>query len=629
MRFILPEYLLLLLALPLFILGAVIQRRGVADRVRLLVGKRLQPLLYHPPVVMRAWAGLSSLIIALLLLIVSLASPSGASREEPEKIAARSIMIAIDVSRSMFATDLQPNRFHAAKASALELLDRFSSERIGLIAFSGTAWVQAPLTLDHQALRDTLEQLDTPTGESPDWIPRDGSDLPSAVRLAVRTLQKHAPPSTSLIILSDGENHHLGVPEAASEAAAAKVTVFSVGFGTTEGSTIPDPSSTDGNFYDRDGSLVISSLNSDPLALLCRITGGTYSEGAGRRFLSQVETEIEGMASVELEGSNRRIESPLFQWFLVPSILFFAAGMVLISGYPLGRRKEKRKSEAPVSPVLSSLLIFAFVFSFAFPSQAAPLLPTPAARALTNGDPEKALLLFEREIRTSRGERKAKLNLGAAAAAYRVSDYPTAQQYYSGALLSTDLAVQKQAHFGLGNASFYRGLRSLAASPESPSTLRHWSDSISHFSDVLKMEPSNKKAAENLAYVKRRFEEHSAQLLSPTNPEEGSNENPAPPERSKKEPEGEPQTNEPKQPNPSTPPSSASDNSPPTSDSIPQPDEPENTDRETNPPPQSKDPAPGETSEEFARRILRDNADFETKLIPRKLSKGQRSRKDW
>ena len=139
MRFILPEYLLLLLALPLFILGAVICRRGVADRVRLLVGKRLQPLLYHPHGVMRAWAGLSSLIIALLLLIISLASPSGASREEPEKIAARSIMIAIDVSRSMFATDLKPNRFHAAKTSALELLDRFSSERIGLIAFSGTA----------------------------------------------------------------------------------------------------------------------------------------------------------------------------------------------------------------------------------------------------------------------------------------------------------------------------------------------------------------------------------------------------------------------------------------------------------------------------------------------------------
>ena len=143
------------------------------------------------------------------------------------------------------------------------------------------------------------------------------------------------------------------------------------------------------------------------------------------------------------------------------------------------------------------------------------------------------------------------------------------------------------------------------------------------------MEPSNKKAAENLAYVKRRFGEHSAKLLNPTNPEEGSNENPTPPEPNNKAPEGEPQTNEPEQPNPSPPPSSASDKSPSTSDPISQPDEPENTDRKTNPPAQSKDPAPGETSEEFARRILRENADFETKLIPRKLSKGKRSRKDW
>ena len=143
------------------------------------------------------------------------------------------------------------------------------------------------------------------------------------------------------------------------------------------------------------------------------------------------------------------------------------------------------------------------------------------------------------------------------------------------------------------------------------------------------MEPSNKKAAENLAYVKRRFGEHSAKLLNPTNPEEGSNENPTPPETKNKAPEGEPQTNEPEQPNPSPPPRSASDNSPSTSDPISQPDEPENTARKTNPPAQSKDPAPGETSEEFARRILRENADFETKLIPRKLSKGKRSRKDW
>ncbi len=625
MRFVLPEYFLLLLALPLFILGAVTVRRGVPNRVRQLVGKRLQPLLYKPRGGIRDWAGLSSLIIALLLLIISLASPSGSVREEREKIEARSIMIAIDISRSMFATDLQPNRLHAAKAAALELLDQFSSDRIGLIAFSGTAWVQVPLTLDHQALRSTLEQLNTTVSESPDWIPRDGSDLPAAVRLAVRTLQKNSPSSTTLIILSDGENHHLGVPEASSEAAAAKVTVFSIGFGTAEGTTIPDPSTTDGNFYDRDGSLVISSLNRKPLALLSSITGGTYSEGANGLFLSQVRTAVERTGSVALEGSRRQIESPLFQWFLGPSILLFATGMVLISSYPLNRRKEKRKLGTALTPLLIGLLIFAF----SFPSQAAPMFPSPATRALTKGNPEKALLLFKQEIRKSQGERKARLHLGAAAAAYRVGDFLIAQQHYSGALLSADLEVRNQAHFGLGNASFYRGLRTLTEEPESPSILRHWGDSISHFKEVLKINPSSKKAIENLEYVKRRMKEHSTNLINPATPEEGSSEKEKATESKTKPPKDEAQNSGPQQPNTSTPPNPATAKPSTDSELSEQQDEPEKTDRDAEPSLPSKDLAPGETSEEFARRILRDNADFETRLIPRKLSKRQRPRKDW
>ena len=628
MKFILPEYLLLLLALPLFISGAVFYRRGITRRVRLLIGTRPQPSLSHPRNTLRGWAGLTSLIIALLLLIVALASPVAGFREEQETVRARSIMIAIDVSRSMFATDLQPNRFHAAKASALELLDRFPSDRIGIIAFSGKAWVQAPLTLDHEALRSTLQQLDTAARGTTDWIPRDGSDLPSAVRLAVRTLQKHELASTTLIVLSDGENHHMGVSEAASEAAAAKVTVFSVGFGSIEGSMIPDSSTADGNFYDRDGSLVISSLNREPLALLSRVTGGTYSEGAGRRFLFQVENAIERMEFAEFKGSRRRIANPLFQWFLAPSILLFATGMVLNSGYPLSRRNTKQKRTGPPSP--NALLVSGLVIlSFAFPCKAAPLLPTSAARALSEGEPKKALLLFEKQIKASRGERKAKLSLGAAVAAYRLRDYLSAQHHYSEALLSTDLDVQQHAHFGIGNASFYRGLELFSTSPESRTALLHWGDSISHFTQVLRIAPADKNAAENLAHVKRRFDEHSAQIPPQTSAQKGKDEKPKSQESKTKENETESPPTDPNQQNKPALPSSPSDKPKPDPQDQTQPDQPESPDNRNQLPPKSKEPIPGETPEEFARRILRDNADFETKIIPRKISQGRRPRKDW
>ena len=135
-------------------------------------------------------------------------------------------MIAIDVSRSMFAEDVTPNRFHAAKASALELLDRFPHDRIGIIAFSGMAWVQSPLTIDHSALRDTLEQLDYARNQDNDWIPRDGSDLATAVRLAIKQLHKTGQRENTLVILSDGETHHGGITQAAHEADREGVTIF-------------------------------------------------------------------------------------------------------------------------------------------------------------------------------------------------------------------------------------------------------------------------------------------------------------------------------------------------------------------------------------------------------------------
>ena len=643
MTFVLPEYLLLLLTLPILCLGAALSRRRVARRTELLIGKRLQAILCQPLSVKRGWATLSSLIIALALVIISLASPSAGYREAREKIRARSIMIALDVSRSMFATDLKPSRLDAAKAAALELLERFPEDRIGLIAFSGNAWVQAPLTLDHDALRTTLQQLGRATAGSTDWIPRDGSDLPSAVRLAVRTLRTYEQPDSSLIILSDGETHQKGIQEAAYEAAAEGIMIFPVGFGTPEGSLIPDSSSPDGNFYDREGSLVISSLDREGLSILSDTTGGTYSEGAGQEFLSQVETAVERMKSAELEGSGIQIANPLFQWFLGPSILLLCTGMVLRSGYPLRSRMRQQSPEHQTSPPLSAHprnsgylltlpLIMFVVLTLTLSSKAAPLLPIPATKALIEGDSKKALLLFEREIATSRGERKIRLSLGAGAAAYRMDDYASALTHYSNALLSSDPEVQQQAHFGIGNLSYYRGLKSLSTSPGSTMTVGYWNDAISHFRQLLHVDPSNLKAAQNLAYVERKLDEHSRNLLSEPN-EDPENDKDDPLEQSQESRNGEnkeqPQTSEtatsqepaipssnPEKPGPDTPPS------------IP-PERAANPDSETDPPPGPEEPIPGETPEEFARRILRDNADFETKLIPRNISQGQRPKRDW
>ena len=125
MQFIHPEYFLLLLLIPLMVAGAILTSRKHSRRIASLIAGRLRSILCNPRCPRQRWYALAAFMTALTLLIFALASPSAGLEEYPGNVKGRNIMIAIDVSRSMFAEDVKPNRFHAAKASALELLDRF------------------------------------------------------------------------------------------------------------------------------------------------------------------------------------------------------------------------------------------------------------------------------------------------------------------------------------------------------------------------------------------------------------------------------------------------------------------------------------------------------------------------
>ena len=517
MKFVSPEYFLLLLLIPLMVVGAILASRKHNRQLARLIAERLRPILCNPRSPRRRWLALTSFMIALTLLILALASPSAGLQEQRDNIRARNIMIAIDVSRSMFAEDVKPNRFHAAKASALELLDRFPNDRIGIITFSGTAWIQAPLTIDHNALRDTLHQLDHARNLGNDWIPRDGSDLASAVRLAIKTLHETGQRENTLVLLSDGETHYGGIEQAANEANREGITIFSAGFGTRQGSLIPHSSSPDGYFHDREGNLVTTRLESTALHQLAERSGGVYSEGAGRNFLSKLEITIQRIERFELEGRMQRIPVPHFQWFLGPSMLLFTTGMFFNSSFRLQRGQRHSSSEiadssparnSPARPsVLSTMTLglLGLMLASAFPAEAGILPRTAAERALGKGNHEQALTLFERAISKARGERKSRLQLGAATAAYRLGKYRSASQAYSRALLSENRKVQEQAHFGLGNTHFYKGLHLKSQSETAERVPLCWRDAISHFSEVLVLNPDNHKAIKNRLYVQREL----------------------------------------------------------------------------------------------------------------------------
>ncbi len=642
MEFIYPGCLFLLLIIPVMVAVAGITSRRNHHRVSRIITGRLQETLCLPREKRRRRLALGAFMTALALLIVSLASPGTESRKNPESMRIRNIMVALDVSRSMFATDTSPNRLHAARASVLDLLERFPGDRVGIIAFSGTAWVQVPFTTDHEALRDTLQQLDYAPGQEADWIPREGSDLAAAVRRAIRSFNKTGQRSNALVIFSDGETHHQGVEQAAHDANRENLTIFSVGFGSSEGSIIPDPTSSDGHFRDREGNLVITKLEREGLSLLSNSTNGLYSEGGGASFLSQLEASIGETETIAFRGFSRRIAITHFQWFLAPSIILFAAGMLLNSSFPV-RRESPRQWNAKIAPLSesasqllrpppSSLIALVFVFLCSIPPMPAEarILPhTPAGRSLSRGDYERALLLYESEISKSRNERRSRLNLGAATAAYKLGRFSTACQLYSGALLSKDQRVQKQAHFGMGNSSFHRGLELSRNENTSKDIRLCWNDAISHFEQVLMLDPQNRKAAENLELIRdriRQLDDKKSPLHTPASPDQ-----PDPTVAEKPSPSpGQPSTPDPTDINQEKPPSAPDKGKterPDNTSGKPNSNASDNKPPGTRPPENAK-PQPGETPEQFALRILRENADFEMNLLPRRL-RAQRPKKDW
>jgi len=191
-----------------------------------MVAPRLRKQLVTTSSQTRRWIGLALGLCGCALTIAALSRPYVGETTTTEQIASRNIIIAIDTSTSMLVRDGAPDRMSTAKAMAIEVLQAFPEDRVGIIAFSGTAVLMAPLTVDHGAVQETISQLDT------DVIPSGGSDLSSAVSTAIEAFQKTGQKTNALIIISDGENHSAATSLAAEKIRKSDTIVCSIGVGT-------------------------------------------------------------------------------------------------------------------------------------------------------------------------------------------------------------------------------------------------------------------------------------------------------------------------------------------------------------------------------------------------------------
>ena len=638
MQFTHPELFLLLLLVPVLLVGAILKAHARGRAWQSLVGKRLRPFLVHSGPHARRWTAFALGLLAFAFLVATVTIPHAGFRDQAEIVRGRNVLLAIDVSRSMLARDESPDRLTAARTVALDLLATFPSDRVGLIAFSGSPWLQAPLTIDHRALTETLQQLDS------DTVPRGGSDLSAAVELAMETFKKTGQSDNALIILSDGEAHDGDTSNAADLAADAGIRIFSIGFGSDEGTFIEDPSRPGERLRDRNGDLIFTRLKTDQLRTLANRTGGFYMEGKGKYLAGNLQKAVEKLDQFEAEGGQRRIPIHRYQWFLLPGIFFLICALLVNTAWRLLWR-----------PAAALLLLGVLT-----PPIEARILPATAAeRALLEGNYAKSRELFAEEASRARGERRARLKLGEGAASYRAGHYDGALESYSEALLSRDPVVQTEASFALGNSIYQRSLKGLQGGEASPEALdkaiASLNESLTHYDHTLSLNKEHQQARENSAHVRKviemleqKKEEQEQQQQQEQDQQQDQNQESQPQDGE----EGEDQQDSSQDQSPSE----GEENKPPEEENPQEGEEnPEDGKGEQNqeqdnqgqspndqPPPRDEQESEAEqsqaqqateqdeaTPEETARQILADNADFQTTPLAQRHLKQPRTKKDW
>jgi Ca-activated chloride channel family protein len=254
------------------------------------------------------------------LLVVALARPQWGSRWEEVQRRGLDLIVALDTSRSMLAQDLKPTRLQQAKWGIRDLVQHLRGDRIGLVNFAGTSYLQCPLTIDYAAFLMTLD--DALVGS----VPRGGTAIADALERALIAFRKQSEGERVLLLISDGEDHEGRPLDMIDELRKEHVRVYAVGMGTPEGELLPAPANQAGFQKDKAGNVIKSALHEDTLAKLALETGGAYVRAVpGDTGLERLFKEhIQPLARQEGEARLLKVHEERAGWFLAAALLLLA-----------------------------------------------------------------------------------------------------------------------------------------------------------------------------------------------------------------------------------------------------------------------------------------------------------------
>ncbi len=646
-----PGWLVLLIFIPLLAVLAVVVFRVRRRQWQPFMAARLRGGLLKRSSALPRWLALSFLLVASATLIATLSRPQGDAGTTTERVMGRNVLIALDISRSMLVDDVKPDRLSQAKVVIYELLETMPEDRIGLIGFAGSPYLYAPLTIDHNAVRETVEQI------NPDWASVGGSDLAATVKLATSTLKETGQKNNALVIISDGEEHEGDLDAMIRDAESSGVYIFAIGVGTEDGGFVPSKDFPGSRMVDRSGREVLSLLQPEILKKLATDTGGRYAlAGSAMDIPAMVRAATQDLDAFEMEGRERRIMIEFYQWLLLPAILFL--GISVLAG-------TRWRGLRAASLATAGLLIGS-------PSAQA-LDAASAKQALAEERFEEAREAFRQLAESSRfDDRTFRFRLGEGTAAYRAGDYRNARSAFSEALRSRDPEVRSNAHLGLGNSLFQLGWQGLSGEsypgdpeqvpdidrfdtlvrerlakmaegevPEKGETdgfvrldslIVNWADSVRHFESSIAAFPSNEIATRNrdttMTYLQRLQElleeekKETEESMPQPQPGEGP---PQQGEPGDEEGEGEPEEGQ----------GPGQEEDPDAEPQGGEGDESEDEQDEGGEQPEGEDEGdtdggdPNESAEERARRILNENADLERGPLNPGRREFRDPEKDW
>jgi len=423
----------------------------------------------------RRWVKAVLILSAMFFMAIALSGPRYGYKWQEIERKGIDIIIAIDCSRSMLATDIKPTRLDRAKREVFDLLGMLKGDRVGLVAFAGSAFLQCPLTLDYEAFHLFLNVL------SPDFLPVGGTDIPGAVLTALSGFNRRDKSEKAVILITDGESTTGDPLPAAEKAKAAGVKLFCIGVGQDNGVPVPD---RQGGFKkDGSGKIVMTRLNEASLKKMAVLTGGTYVRSvAGDLDLDAIyNREIRGkMDAATLADGRKQVWADRYQWFL-----FLALAALLAELFVPSTTKS----------ALLTTLVLALVFSRS-PAMAAGAYPSmqKGMEAYQSQDYEAALKFFIDAQLDDPDRSEIFYNIGSAY--YKLGDFTSASENFTQALKIENKSLKQKALYNRGNAHYRMG---------------KFDDAISDYEAGLKIVPDDQEALQNIEFVKKMIESQKKQ----------------------------------------------------------------------------------------------------------------------